>query len=76
MVEEVIEYEFEVTGGRKTLVSERNLGKVVTRETETISRTPTVQRKAAQLDVSRMIEQHMSHDIPPQVRFLHSIVFV
>ena len=68
VVEEVIEYEFEVTGGRKTLVAERNLGKVVTRETETISRTPTLERKVAQLDVSRIIEQHLSNDIPLQVR--------
>ena len=67
VVEEVIEYEFEVTGGRKTLVGERNLGSVVTRQTETISRTPTLQRKVAQLDVSRIIEQHLSNDIPPQV---------
>ena len=74
VVEEVVEYEFEVTGGRKTLVGERSLGSVVTRQTETISRTPTLQRKVAQLDVSRIIEQHLSHDIPPQVRFLSEIV--
>ena len=67
VVEEIIEYEFEVTGGQKTLVGERQLGKVVTRETETVSRTPKLERRAAQLDVSRMIEQHLSNDIPVQV---------
>ena len=67
VVEEVIELEFEIRDGKKMLVGERTLGTTVTKDVETICKTPTVQRRQAQCDISRMIEQHLGNSIPDQV---------
>ena len=67
IVEEVIELEFEIVDGKKKLIGEKTLGTTVTKEMETICRTPTFKRRQAQCDISRMIEQHLSNSVPDQV---------
>ena len=67
VVEEVIELEFEIVDGKKTLVGEKNLGTTVTKEIETICKTPTFKRRQAQCDISKIIEQHLTDSVPSQV---------
>ena len=68
VVEEVIELEFEIVDGKKTLVGEKNLGTTVTKEIETICKTPTFKRRQAQCDISKIIEQHLTDSVPNQVK--------
>ena len=68
VVEEVIELEFEIVDGKKTLVGEKNLGKTVTKEIETICKTPTFKRRQAQCDISKIIEQQLTDSVPNQVK--------
>ena len=69
VVEEVIELEFEIVDGKKTLVGEKNLGTTVTKEIETICKTPTFKRRQAQCDISKIIEQHLTDSVPSQVLY-------
>ena len=67
VVEEVIELEYEIVGGKTTLVGEKNLGTTVTEEIETFCKTPTFKRRQAQCDISKIIEQHLTNTVPDQV---------
>ena len=62
------EIEFEIVDGKKTLVGEKNLGKTVTKEIETICKTPTFKRRQAQCDISKIIEQQLTDSVPNQVK--------
>jgi len=76
VVEEVIEYEFEIVDGERRLVCERNLGRTVTSQSETMTRTPIKSMKSrtstvvfdSDCDVSRLIEEQLSGSAPSQVR--------
>ena len=68
VVEEVIELEFEIVDGKKTHVGEKNIGKTVTKEIETICKTPTFKRRQAQCDISKIIEQQLTDSVQNQVR--------
>ena len=68
VVEEVIELEFEIVDGKKTLIGEKNLGTTVTKEIETICKTPTFKRRQAQCDISKIIEQHLTDSVENQVK--------
>ena len=67
----VVELEFEIVDGKKKLIGEKTLGTTVTKELETICKTPTFKRRQAQCDISRMIEQHLSNSVPDQVYCLN-----
>jgi len=67
--EEVIELEFEITSqGEKRLIGEKSSGKTLLKEVASICQTPITQRREAQCDISRMIEQHLSNAVSDQVK--------
>ena len=68
VIEEVIEYEYEIVGGERRLVGERNLGRTITCHTDVVTRTPVKSAKSRttqvmvepECDVSKLIEEQLS----------------
>eukprot|EP00090_Calanus_glacialis_P044436 TRINITY_DN7927_c0_g1_i1.p1 TRINITY_DN7927_c0_g1~~TRINITY_DN7927_c0_g1_i1.p1 ORF type:complete len:1819 (-),score=663.72 TRINITY_DN7927_c0_g1_i1:83-5539(-) len=75
VIEEVIEYEYEIVGGERRLVGERNLGRTVSCQSETMTRTPVKSVKSTrshvtvepECDVSRLIEEQLSGSAPSDI---------